>query len=128
VAAVSEQMGRLAHCSNLYFNPNQAALAKWLTQHSVANKVRRLRILLSTPPTYAFISSSLPPYTLLLAPSSSSLKIFFCNVGAEANEAAFKLARKCASTRLNLTEPVILTALGSFHGRTLATISATGQV
>ena len=52
---------------------------------------------------------------------------FFCNSGAEANEAAIKLARKYAHTRLNIHNPVILTATASFHGRTLATITATGQ-
>jgi acetylornithine/N-succinyldiaminopimelate aminotransferase len=52
---------------------------------------------------------------------------FFCNSGAEANEAAIKLARKYAHTKLNIQNPVILTANASFHGRTLATITATGQ-
>ncbi|MDJ0600292.1 MAG: aspartate aminotransferase family protein [Crocosphaera sp.] len=55
-------------------------------------------------------------------------KIFFCNSGAEANEAAIKLIRKYAHTVLDfLEQPVILTAKASFHGRTLATITATGQ-
>ncbi|EAZ91425.1 aspartate aminotransferase family protein [Crocosphaera chwakensis] len=55
-------------------------------------------------------------------------KVFFCNSGAEANEAAIKLIRKYAHTVLDfLEEPVILTAKASFHGRTLATITATGQ-
>ncbi len=55
-------------------------------------------------------------------------KVFFCNSGAEANEAAIKLIRKYSHTVLDfLEEPVILTAKASFHGRTLATITATGQ-
>ncbi|MEL4896902.1 aspartate aminotransferase family protein [Crocosphaera sp. Alani8] len=55
-------------------------------------------------------------------------KVFFCNSGAEANEAAIKLIRKYAHTVLDfLEQPVILTAKDSFHGRTLATITATGQ-
>ena len=55
-------------------------------------------------------------------------KAFFCNSGAEANEAAIKLARKYAYQVLNCSgEPVIITAKASFHGRTLATITATGQ-
>ena len=55
-------------------------------------------------------------------------KAFFCNSGAEANEAAIKLARKYAYKVLQITqEPVIITAKASFHGRTLATITATGQ-
>nr|WP_083636540.1 aspartate aminotransferase family protein [Leptolyngbya sp. 'hensonii'] len=52
---------------------------------------------------------------------------FFCNSGAEANEGAIKLARKYAHTVLKIADPVILTAQASFHGRTLATITATGQ-
>ncbi len=54
-------------------------------------------------------------------------KVFFCNSGAEANEAAIKLARKYAHQKLGVTDPLILTAHASFHGRTLATITATGQ-
>ena len=53
-------------------------------------------------------------------------KVFFCNSGAEANEASIKLARKYGvDNRDGRYE--ILTALGSFHGRTMATIAATGQ-
>ena len=59
---------------------------------------------------------------------SCAERAFFCNSGAEANEAAIKLVRKYAHTVLDLLEePVILTAKASFHGRTLATITATGQ-
>ncbi len=54
--------------------------------------------------------------------------MLFCNSGAEANEAAIKLIRMYAHTVLDfLEQPVILTAKASFHGRTLATITATGQ-
>ena len=53
-------------------------------------------------------------------------RVFFCNSGAEANEAAIKLARKWgARNRDGAFE--IITALGSFHGRTLATVTAGGQ-
>lgn len=54
-------------------------------------------------------------------------RVFFCNSGAEANEGAIKLARKYAHTVLEIEKPIILTAHASFHGRTLATITATGQ-
>ncbi|NEO25793.1 MAG: aspartate aminotransferase family protein [Kamptonema sp. SIO4C4] len=54
-------------------------------------------------------------------------RVFFCNSGAEANEAAIKLARKYAHEVQEIEYPVILTAKASFHGRTLATITATGQ-
>lgn len=50
-------------------------------------------------------------------------QVFFCNSGAEANEAAIKLARKWAGP----DRYTVLTAEGSFHGRTLATLHATGQ-
>jgi len=83
-------MNQMHHVSNLYFIPQQAALAKWLCDNSVADKV------------------------------------FFCNSGAEANEGAIKLARKHASNR-GITDPVIITANNSFHGRTLAAITATAQ-
>jgi acetylornithine/N-succinyldiaminopimelate aminotransferase len=62
-----------------------------------------------------------------LVDSCCADRAFFCNSGAEANEAAIKLARKHAHAKLGATEPVIITALNSFHGRTLATITATGQ-
>jgi acetylornithine aminotransferase len=54
-------------------------------------------------------------------------RAFFCNSGAEANEGAIKLARKYAHTQRGISNPLILTAKASFHGRTLATITATGQ-
>ena len=52
--------------------------------------------------------------------------VFFCNSGAEANEAAIKLARLYGHQRKILTPGIIVTE-GSFHGRTLATLSATGN-
>ena len=91
VEAVTQQIQTLHHVSNLYYIPEQGALAQWLTEHSCADRV------------------------------------FFCNSGAEANEGAIKLARKYAHTELGIDEPVIITANASFHGRTLATITATGQ-
>ncbi|AFY45452.1 aspartate aminotransferase family protein [Nostoc sp. PCC 7107] len=91
VEAVTRQIQKLHHVSNLYYIPEQGELAKWIIQHSCADRV------------------------------------FFCNSGAEANEAAIKLARKYAHTVLEIDKPIILTANASFHGRTLATITATGQ-
>lgn len=52
--------------------------------------------------------------------------VFFCNSGAEANEAAIKLARKFGHQR-GIDNPVIVTAEKSFHGRTMATLSASGN-
>ncbi|WP_341528567.1 aspartate aminotransferase family protein [Nostoc sp. UHCC 0302] len=91
VEAVTRQIQKLHHVSNLYYIPEQGELAKWLIQHSCGDRV------------------------------------FFCNSGAEANEAAIKLARKYAHTVLDIEKPIILTANASFHGRTLATITATAQ-
>lgn len=92
VAAVTEQIKKLHHVSNLYYIPEQGMLAEWLVNNSCMDKV------------------------------------FFCNSGAEANEAAIKLVRKYAHSHLDQVEqPIILTAKASFHGRTLATITATGQ-
>jgi acetylornithine aminotransferase len=54
-------------------------------------------------------------------------RAFFCNSGAEANEAAIKLARKHFSDRGDTGRHVILSATQSFHGRTMASLSATGQ-
>ncbi|MCG6134074.1 MAG: aspartate aminotransferase family protein [Nostoc sp. LLA-1] len=91
VEAVTRQIKKLHHVSNLYYIPEQGELAQWIIQHSCADRV------------------------------------FFCNSGAEANEAAIKLARKYAHTVLDIDKPIILTANASFHGRTLATVTATGQ-
>lgn len=91
VEAVTRQIGRLHHVSNLYYVPEQGALARWLVEHGAGERA------------------------------------FFCNSGAEANEAAIKLARKYAHTRLGVARPTVITALASFHGRTLAAVTATGQ-
>ena len=63
----------------------------------------------------------------LLVENSCADKAFFCNSGAEANEAAIKLARKYAKQNYGPEKYEIITALQSFHGRTLAAITATGQ-
>lgn len=53
-------------------------------------------------------------------------QVFFCNSGAEANEAAIKLARKYGHQK-GIDKPVIIVMDGSFHGRTMATLTATGN-
>ncbi|TES83772.1 MAG: aspartate aminotransferase family protein [Dehalococcoidia bacterium] len=62
----------------------------------------------------------------LLVENSCLDKVFFGNSGAEANEAAIKLARRYGQLKLDGAYEII-TTLGSFHGRTLATVAATGQ-
>lgn len=91
VRAVQEQAQEIMHTSNLYWIPNQVALAERLVKHSFADKV------------------------------------FFCNSGAEANEAAFKLARKYAKKNFGAQKFEVVTLENSFHGRTLATLTLTGQ-
>ena len=90
VKAVSEQAGKMIHCSNLYYTEAQATLAK------------------------------------KLAALSGLDKVFVGNSGAEANEGAIKLARKYGKT-IAADKVEIITAEHSFHGRTLATLTATGQ-
>lgn len=63
----------------------------------------------------------------LLAENSFGDRVFFCNSGAEANEGAIKLARKYARLNRGHQRYGIISALKSFHGRTLATLAATGQ-
>jgi len=90
VAAITEQAGKMIHCSNLYYTEAQAVLVK------------------------------------KLATVSGLGKVFIANSGAEANEGAIKLARKYAKT-LNSDRVEIITAQECFHGRTLATLTATAQ-
>ncbi|MBE3587063.1 MAG: acetylornithine transaminase [Thermoanaerobacteraceae bacterium] len=63
----------------------------------------------------------------LLVENSCGDRVFFCNSGAEANEAAIKLARKYGKLHGGPEKYEIITALQSFHGRTLAAITATAQ-
>ncbi|MEI7901693.1 MAG: aspartate aminotransferase family protein [bacterium] len=88
VKAVQDQVATLGHCSNLFYNVNQALLAQRLSKLSLNGKC------------------------------------FFCNSGAEANEAMIKLARLWGH---ETGKYEIITMQNSFHGRTLATLAATGQ-
>jgi len=63
----------------------------------------------------------------VLVDHSFADKVFFCNSGAEANEAAIKLARRWAHAKDGAGRYEIVSMLNSFHGRTLATLTATGQ-
>ncbi|MHC0038386.1 acetylornithine transaminase [Pseudoneobacillus sp. C159] len=63
----------------------------------------------------------------LLVENSSGDRVFFCNSGAEANEAAIKLARRYSQKVKGTDAYEVVTFQQSFHGRTLATLSATGQ-
>jgi acetylornithine aminotransferase len=63
----------------------------------------------------------------LLVEHSFADRVFFCNSGAEANEAAIKLARRYTKETMGRKSNVIISMENSFHGRTMATLSATGQ-
>ncbi len=63
----------------------------------------------------------------LLADNSCADAVFFCNSGAEANEAAIKLARRYHQKVRNEERYEVITFTQSFHGRTIATLTATGQ-
>ncbi len=77
------------------------------------------------------VFNSEPPLRLaeeLVTASKFAERVFLCNSGAEANEAAIKLVRRHAATQGRAPDQrVIVTARGSFHGRTLATVTATAQ-
>lgn len=60
-------------------------------------------------------------------PDGSTGRVFFCNSGAEANEAAIKLARRYMHVVRGVERHEVITLTSSFHGRTLATLTATGQ-
>lgn len=89
--AVTAQIGKVQHTSNLYYTEPCALLAQALCQRTGMGKV------------------------------------FFSNSGAEANECAIKVARKYAAEHLGPEYATIITLRNSFHGRTLTTLSATGQ-
>jgi len=63
----------------------------------------------------------------LLVENSFADRVFFCNSGAEANEAAIKIARRYTREKCGPGKHTIICMQGSFHGRTMATLSATGQ-
>ncbi len=63
----------------------------------------------------------------LLCEKTGMKKVFFGNSGAEANECAIKVARKYGNSVMGFENPVIITLKNSFHGRTVTTLTATGQ-
>ena len=68
-----------------------------------------------------------PQLAKMLVEWSEMDKVFFCNSGTEANEAALKLARKWGKLQGSDRKIEIVTALNSFHGRTMGSVTATGQ-
>lgn len=80
--------------------------------------------LINTSP--AFYNTPMINFSKLLTDYSCFERVFFASTGAEANESAIKLARKYGRIRLNGAFEII-TTVNSFHGRTLATMAATGK-
>ncbi|MDE6020119.1 MAG: aspartate aminotransferase family protein [Ruminococcus sp.] len=66
-------------------------------------------------------------YAEALCKETGYSKLFFCNSGAESNECAIKLARKYSFDKYGKGRHNIITLINSFHGRTMCTLSATGQ-
>ncbi len=85
-----------------------------------ANELLHVSNLFANPRALA---AALAINTLLLETTGHEGQVFFCNSGAEANETALKLARKFGGRGRH----AVISAYGSFHGRTLATLAATGQ-
>ena len=102
---------------------------------------RQARTLLHTSNLFATLEGAQVAITLdrLIGDGTrAGGKVFFCNSGTEANECAIKLARKWATSQGSTSDSStsdsstsdkygIVSAIGSFHGRTLASLSATGQ-
>ena len=103
--ALSRQLQRLWQSSNYFYDENRGELAKLLSE-LLSKKTDEL----------GHINGSI----------GSVWKSFFSNSGAESNEGAFKVARRWGEKRLDGASGII-TARTSFHGRTLATLAATGQ-
>ena len=105
VHALQEQAAKVWQVGNYYYEQHRGELA------------RRISDLLSvTTDERGVVTGS----------TGTVWKTFFANTGAEANEGAFKLARRWGERKLNGASGIV-TARMSFHGRTLATLSATGQ-
>jgi succinylornithine aminotransferase len=99
----------LGHC--------HPALVKALTEQ--ANTLWHISNVFTNEPTLRLAHK--------LVDATFAERVFFCNSGAEANEAAFKLARRVAHDRFGPEKCEIIAALNSFHGRTLFTVSVGGQ-
>ncbi|MDO4537902.1 MAG: aminotransferase class III-fold pyridoxal phosphate-dependent enzyme [Coriobacteriales bacterium] len=105
VAALTEQAGKVWQTGNYYHEENRGELAQLLCQ-----------LLSTTTDELGHVTGS----------TGTQWKTFFANSGAEANEGAIKLARRWGERNLGGASAIV-TARKSFHGRTLATLSATGQ-
>ena len=105
VDALREQAGKLWQTSNYFYAENRGELAASLS---------------------ALLSTTTDEGGHEMGSTGTHWKTFFANSGAEANEGAIKLARRWGEVKLGGAD-IIVTARQSFHGRTLATLAATGQ-
>ncbi len=112
VKAVQEQAAKLMQTSNYYYANGRGLLAQKISR-LIAGDVAGA----AAAGTDADVS----------ADDERVFKTFFANTGAEANEGAFKLARRYADMRGRKDAKTVLYLGKSFHGRTIATIAATGQ-
>jgi acetylornithine aminotransferase len=117
VEAVSRQVAQVAHTSNLFLHEREIELAE-----------RLLCLLGGTTPPDPPVTGGYPPPVPPGPPAYGGAgpaegRVFFVNSGAEANEAAIKLVRRCQGPR----RPVIVAAEGSFHGRTMGALALTGK-
>ena len=112
--AIAEQAHTLTHVSNLY---------NTIPGPEVAITLDRLLQTYSAEAVVRAAANDAAPTLVTESPNRQLGQILFQNSGAEANEAAIKLARKVNGRGRH----VVLSALRSFHGRTLATLHATGQ-
>ena len=85
---------------------------------------RQCRELVNSSPS--FYNIPMVEFTSYLSKISGFARVFLCSIGAEANESAIKLARKFGSKNKNGAYKIVCVK-GGFHGRTLATMSATGK-
>ena len=109
--------GMLRAESILTFSAASLSMFSGIIIRRLSRQLHRRRQRSSMPRTFT---------TRSLTALSGLGKVFFCNSGAEANEGAIKIARKYAC-QIHPGKSQILTAWDSFHGRTLATLTATGQ-
>ena len=115
VAAIQEQAAKLMQTSNYYYADGRGELAQ---------KISRLIAGYAAGAGAGESAYAGAPET---APDERIFKTFFANTGAEANEGAFKLARRYSDMRGRKDAKTVLYLGKSFHGRTIATIAATGQ-
>jgi acetylornithine aminotransferase len=92
---------------------------RWVAAVTEAVSTIGLTTNLVTTPTQAVLADRLAARTAV-----DDARVFLCNSGAEANDAALKLVRKHG---LAVGRPIVVALEGSFHGRTIATLAATGQ-